>query len=65
MIETCRGDQIDRIGDKVFKFTDSLTSNVDCKNDEVLHIVILRRSHRVSVFLVVNELKGLHLGNLS
>ena len=59
MFEACRGDQIERIGDKVFKLTDSLTSNVDCKNDEVLQIVILWRSHRVSVFFVVNELKGL------
>lgn len=59
MFETCRGDQIEKIGDKVFKLTDSLAFKVDCKNDEVLHIVILRRSHRVSVFFVVNELKGL------
>lgn len=65
MFETCRGDQIERIGDKVFKLTDFLTFKVDCKNDEVLQIVILWRSHRVSVFLVVNELKGLYLGNLS
>lgn len=65
MFEACRGDQIERIGDKVFKLTDSLTFKVDCKNDEVLHIVILRRSHRVSVFFVVNEPKGLYLGKLS